>query len=167
MRSHSARVFFGVWKSCGSDPIDTTSRKTIFRRVPILKGRERKAESGKLRAESRGERAESRERRRQEVGSRKRRAGSWKRRVRCMSGELDAECIKQEAESLKRRAGSRMQRTGAGCRRHVYVAHDVMLNLNGARDTTVWRIQEKVFYTDAESRVIRYPTLRKVPPQGR
>ena len=82
-----------------------------------------------------------------------------------MSGELDAECIKQEAESLKRRAGSRKQIARGW--RHVYVAHDVMLNLNGARDTTVWRIQEKVFYTDAESRVIRYPTLRKVPPQGR
>lgn len=47
------------------------------------------------------------------------------------------------------------------------IAHGVKLNLNGARDTTVWRIQEKVFYTDAESRVIRYPALRKVPPQGR
>lgn len=67
------------------------------------------------------------------------------------SGEFDAESRKQIARGW----------------RHVYVAHDVMLNLNGARDTTVWRIQEKVFYTDAESRVIRYPALRKVPPQGR
>lgn len=99
-------------------------------------------------------------------------AGSKERRARCMSGELEAECIKQEAESLMRRAGSRKPRADgveldASGWRHVYVAHDVMLNLNGARDTTVWRIQEKVFYTDAESRVIRYPTLRKVPPQGR
>lgn len=70
-----------------------------------------------------------------------------------------------EAESRKQDAGSRKQIARGW--RHVYVAHDVMLNLNGARDTTVWRIQEKVFYTDAESRVIRYPTLRKVPPQGR
>lgn len=69
------------------------------------------------------------------------------------SGEFDAESRKQEAESWTQVAW--------------VIAHDVMLNLNGARDTTVWRIQEKVFYTDAESRVIRYPTLRKVPPQGR
>ena len=86
-----------------------------------------------------------------------------------MSGELDAECIKQEAESLKRRAGSRKQDAeNRSCMQAAWViAHGVMLNLKGARDTTVWRIQEKVFYTDAESRVIRYLTLRKVPPQGR
>lgn len=76
MRSHSARVFFGVWKSCGSDPIDTTSRKTIFRRVPILKGRERKAESGKQRAESREQRAQEAGSRKQEAESRKLEAGS-------------------------------------------------------------------------------------------
>lgn len=76
MRSHSARVFFGVWKSCGSDPTDTTSRKTIFRRVPIKRLR---AESIERKAESREQRGESRERRRQEVGSRKRRAGSKER----------------------------------------------------------------------------------------
>lgn len=86
-----------------------------------------------------------------------------------MSGELDAECIKQEAESLMRRAGSRKQdaENRSWMQAAWVIAHGVMLNLNGARDTTVWRIQEKVFYTDAESRVIRYPTLRKVPPQGR
>lgn len=71
------------------------------------------------------------------------------------SGEFDAESRKQEAENR-----SWMQAAWV-------IAHGVMLNLNGARDTTVWRIQEKVFYTDAESRVIRYLTLRKVPPQGR
>ena len=76
------------------------------------------------------------------------------------SGEFDAESRKQEAGSRKQIADSK--RLAAWV-----IAHGVKLNLNGARDTTVWRIQEKVFYTDAESRVIRYPTLRKVPPQGR
>lgn len=84
-----------------------------------------------------------------------------------MSGELEAECIKQEAESLMRRAGSRKQIADSKRLAAWVIAHGVKLNLNGARDTTVWRIQEKVFYTDAESRVIRYPALRKVPPQGR
>lgn len=76
------------------------------------------------------------------------------------SGEFDAESRKQEAGSRKQIADSK--RLAAWV-----IAHGVKLNLNGARDTTVWRIQEKVFYTDAESRVIRYPALRKVPPQGR
>lgn len=71
------------------------------------------------------------------------------------SGEFEAESRKQDAENR-----SWMQAAWV-------IAHGVMLNLKGARDTTVWRIQEKVFYTDAESRVIRYPALRKVPPQGR
>ena len=71
------------------------------------------------------------------------------------SREFEAECRKQDAENR-----SWMQAAWV-------IAHGVKLNLNGARDTTVWRIQEKVFYTDAESRVIRYPALRKVPPQGR
>lgn len=60
--------FFDVWKSCGSDPIDTTSRKTIFRRVPIKR---QGAESRELRAESREQRA-------QEAGSRKQEAESRK-----------------------------------------------------------------------------------------
>lgn len=93
-------------------------------------------------AEGRGLRAqgaEGREQRAQEAGSRK-----------------------QEAESRKQDAENRSWMQAAWV-----IAHGVMLNLNGARDTTVWRIQEKVFYTDAESRVIRYPALRKVPPQGR
>lgn len=80
--------FFDVWKSCGSDPIDTTSRKTIFRRVPILKGRERKAESGKLRAESREQRAEGREQRAESAGGRKSEAGSGEQEAG--SGEFDA-----------------------------------------------------------------------------
>ena len=57
-----------------------------------------------------------------------------------MSGELEAECIKQEAESLMRRAGSRKQRAGRKWLAAWVIAHGVMLNLNGARDTTVWRI---------------------------
>lgn len=75
MRSHSARVFFGVWKSCGSDPTDTTSRKTIFRRVPIKR---QGAESRERKAESREQRGESREQRAQEAGSRKQEAESRK-----------------------------------------------------------------------------------------
>lgn len=81
MRSHSARVFFGVWKSCGSDPTDTTSRKTIFRRVQIKR---QGAESRWLRAESagsRGERAESAGGRKSEARSGEQEAGS---------GEFDA-----------------------------------------------------------------------------
>ena len=88
-------------------------------------------------------------RKKQEAGSRKPRADGVE--LDAGGGELEAGSRELDASGW----------------RHVYVAHDVMLNLNGARDTTVWRIQEKVFYTDAESRVIRYPALRKVPPQGR